>query len=395
MHVRHPVWLIAVTRPGSAAFALLFALESIARATLATTIPLQAYALLESGRAVSVAFMAVGAAGLAGSFAIPILIRRMERRWVYSLGALCLIGAAILLSLGGRSSLLGGMVVRVFGVACLNITLSLYIMDYIQRGDLVRSEPLRLTMAAGAWTLCPSHGVYLYARYGPLAADGLSAAAAVVLLATFWSLRLGDNPAIAAARRPPPDPFASIGRFLAQPRLRLAWLIAFGRSAWWGQFFTFAPLYMVSAGQGEMAAAGLVSLGNAMLFLNIAIGRVAARFGVRLVIVAAFAMAGVSSLAAALALDRPWLAATFLLAGAFACSALDAVGNIPFLRSVRAHERAQMTTVFRTYLDMSDLLPPALFSILLSFFGLASVFVAAGLWMLAIGVTARLLPRRL
>lgn len=395
MHVRHPVWLIAVTRPGSAAFALLFALESIARATLATTIPLQAYALLESGRAVSVAFMAVGAAGLAGSFAIPILIRRMERRWVYSLGALCLIGAAILLSLGGRSSLLGGMVVRVFGVACLNITLSLYIMDYIQRGDLVRSEPLRLTMAAGAWTLCPSLGVYLYAGYGPLAADGLSAAAAVVLLATFWSLRLGDNPAIAAARRPPPDPLASIGRFLAQPRLRLAWLIAFGRSAWWGQFFTFAPLYMVSAGQGEMAAAGLVSLGNAMLFLNIAIGRVAARFGVRLVIVAAFAMAGVSSLAAALALDRPWLAATFLLAGAFACSALDAVGNIPFLRSVRAHERAQMTTVFRTYLDMSDLLPPALFSILLSFFGLASVFVAASLWMLAIGVTARLLPRRL
>ena len=151
---------------------------------------------------------------------------------------------------------------------------------------------------------------------------------------------------------------------------------------------------MVSAGQGEMAAAGLVSLGNAMLFLNIAIGRFAARFGVRLVIVAAFAMAGVSSLAAALAVARPWLAAAFLLGGAFACSALDAVGNIPFLRSVRAHERAQMTTVFRTYLDMSDLLPPALFALLLSFFGLASVFVAAGLWMLAIGVTARLLPRR-
>jgi hypothetical protein len=138
MHVRHPVWLSAVMRPGSAAFALLFALESIARATLATTIPLQAYALLESGRAVSVAFMAVGAAGLAGSFAIPLLIRQIRRRWVYSLGALCLIGAAILLSLGGRSTLLGGMVVRVFGVACLNITLSLYIMDYIQRADLVR-----------------------------------------------------------------------------------------------------------------------------------------------------------------------------------------------------------------------------------------------------------------
>jgi MFS family permease len=393
MHVRHPVWLQALTRPGSAAFALLFALESIARAVIATVIPLQAYALLESSRAVSVAFMAVGAAGLAGSFLIPVLIRRLQRRWVYTLGGVCLVVAALLLSLGGRWSLLGGMVLRVFGVACLNITLSLYIMDWIQRGELVRSEPLRLTMAAGAWTLGPALGVWLHGRYGALAADGLSAAAALALLATFWVLRLSDNPAIAPGRRTPRSPLASIGRFLAQPRLRLAWLIAFGRSAWWGQFFTFAPLYIVISGYGELAAAALISLGNAMLFLNLAVGRFAVRFGVRLVIVAAFLLTGACSLAAALATPWPLLTAALLLAGAFGCSALDAVGNIPFLRSVRAHERPQMTTVFRTYLDMSDLLPPMLFALLLSFFGLASVFLTAGLWMLAIGLTARLLPR--
>jgi MFS family permease len=147
------------------------------------------------------------------------------------------------------------------------------------------------------------------------------------------------------------------------------------------------------AGYGEIAAAVVISLGNAMLFLNLAIGRFAARFGVRLVIVAAFVMTGAGSLTAAPAVDRPLAAVTSLLAGAFGCSALDAAGNIPFLRSVRAHERAPMTMVFRTYLDMSDLLPPALFALLLSFFGLASVFSAAGLWMIAIGLTARLLPR--
>jgi hypothetical protein len=54
-----------------------------------------------------------------------------------------------------------------------------------------------------------------------------------------------------------------------------------------------------------------------------------------------------------------------------------------------------MTTVFRTYIDLSELLPSALFAVLLSFFGLASVFATTGVLMLAIGLTARLLPRRL
>ncbi len=91
-----------------------------------------------------------------------------------------------------------------------------------------------------------------------------------------------------------------------------------------------------------------------------------------------------TSLAAALA--TPWPLARGGLAARrrLRLSALDAVGNIPFLRAVRARERAQMTTVFRTYLDISELLPPALFALLLSFFGLASVFLATGLWMLAI-----------
>jgi MFS family permease len=149
----------------------------------------------------------------------------------------------------------------------------------------------------------------------------------------------------------------------------------------------------VISGYGELAAAALISLGNAMLFLNLAVGRFAARFGVRLVIVAGFLLTGVCSIGAALATPWPLAAAALLLAGAVGCSALDAVGNIPFLRSVRAHERPQMTTVFRTYLDLSDLLPPMLFALLLSFFGLASVFLTAGLWMLAIGLAARLLPR--
>jgi MFS family permease len=398
MHVRHPIWLGGVARPGAATFALLFTLESVARATIATVIPLQVYAALQSSRAVSLMFTAVGMAGLVGSLFIPLLIRLVPRRWVYTLGASALIAAAGLFAQDGPTGLLAGLIVRVFGVACLNVTLNLYIMDTIPRGDLVRSEPLRLAVSGGAWTLCPSLGVFLYGRFGAIAADGLSAAAAALLLATFWVIRLSDNPAIAPARLPPPpNPLRNIGRFVAQPRLRLGWLIAFGRSSWWSQFFTFAPLYMVISGHSELAGALLISLGNATLFLNVLVGRLAERIGVRRVIVGAFLLTGATMLLAALIAPIGWsyVVAGLLLLASLWVSALDAVGNIPFLRAVRARERPQMTTVFRTYIDLSDLLPSAVFALLLTFFGLESVFATAGLWMLAIGLTARVLPRSL
>jgi predicted MFS family arabinose efflux permease len=399
IHVRHPMWLEAVARPGIGAFALLFAIESFARATLVTVIPLQAYAALQSSRGVSLMFTCVGIAGLAGSLFIPFLIRLIPRRWVYTLGALGLVAAAGLFALDSPGGLLAGLTVRVLAVACLNVTLNLYIMDTIRRGDLVRSEPFRLAVSGAAWTLCPSLGVYLYGAFGTIAADALSAAAAVLLLVAFWTIRLSDNPAIAAARPapPPPSPMRSIARFMAQPRLRLGWLIAFGRSSWWAQFFTFTPLYLVISGQSDLMGAVVVSLGNAMLFLTVLIGRFAERVGVRQVIIGAYFLSGASMIGAAALALVGWplaVAGLLLLAGVWV-SGLDAVGNIPFLRAVRARERAEMATVFRTYIDLSELLPSAVFALLLSFFGLESVFAATGIVMLGIGLVARYLPRAL
>ena len=82
VHVRHPMGLEGVAHPRIGAFALLFAIESFARAILVTVIPLQAFAALESSRAVSLMFTCVGIAGLVGSLFIPFLIRLIPRRWV-------------------------------------------------------------------------------------------------------------------------------------------------------------------------------------------------------------------------------------------------------------------------------------------------------------------------
>jgi hypothetical protein len=74
--------------------------------------------------------------------------------------------------------------------------------------------------------------------------------------------------------------------------------------------------------------------------------------------------------------------------------ALDAVGSTPYLRAVHAYERPQMTSVYRTNLDLSELLPPLVYAIILSFTGLGGVFVTVGLFAAVCGFLSwRHLPR--
>jgi len=148
------------------------------------------------------------------------------------------------------------------------------------------------------------------------------------------------------------------------------------------------------AGAGGLAGALLVSAGNAVLIVAPLFGRLAQRFGLRRPIIGAFVIAGACTALATLVYDLPpAFAACLLAAAAFGAVVLDALGNIPFMRSVHPYERPQMTTVFRTYIDLSELLPGAIFAALLSFFDLRAVFVAMGIWMLAVALIARKLPR--
>jgi hypothetical protein len=386
---------VAVKRsaPGANSFALMFALESITRALLATVIPLQAYAILGEARDVSVLLLAVALTGLVGSFTIPLLIRRIGRRWVYPLGGACLLLCAVTLATHTLWGQVAAMLARVFGTACLNITLNLYIMDYIHKRDLVRSEPRKFLFSGAAWTIGPSLGIVLQSQLGIAFACALSGLGALLVLANFWRLRLQDNPAVALATRPPPNPFASIGRFLAQPRLRLAWAIAFGRTCWWGVFMVYGPLFMVRAGLGPLSGALMVSGASAMLFLAPIWGRLGMRLGLRTMIAGAFCFAGATTLAAGVLGALPLGAAVFLMLGALGGTCLDSIGNIPFLRAARAHERPQMTTVFRTYMDLADLATSGALSVLLSFYDVPSVFIASGIGAFALAVLARYLPR--
>ena len=395
MSIDQPIWLRRAANPGAMVFAILFTLESFSRAILSTVIPLSALELAGGARNVAILYTVVGVVGICGSFSIPFLIRRFRRRWVYTGGAVAMMGMAALLIVHTLPTQVAAMILRSLGASALNISMSLYIMDYIRKRDLTTVEPFRLMMSATAWTVGPYLGVWLNEHLGRGTAEAVSMSSLSLLLTYFWYLRIRDNPAVAAATRPPPSPFGAIRRFVSQPRLRLAWIIPFARSTWWAMFFVYPPIYAINSGLGETNGALLVSAGNALLIFSPIFGRLAKKVGLRRPIVFSLLGTGICTLSAVLLFDYPWLVASVLLLAAVGTVILDSLGNIPFMRSVRPWERPQMTTVFRTYIDLSDLIPAMIFSALLSWFDLHAVFFVSGTWLVIVAFIALKLPKRM
>lgn len=394
-HVKTP--FVLSVEPGHApwAFATLFFLESVARGSLATVMPLHAYAVFGDKGSVSLAYTLVAALALISSFAIPLMIRQFSRRWSYTFGVVCLIVSGVLLATDSFSGQFGAMFLRTFGAATLNITLSLYIMDHIHKTQLVRSEPLRYGVSTLAWMVAPLAGVYFYQRFGVWAASILPTIGACILIAVFWYLRINEKGGLRPAISPAHNPLVSIRRFASQPRLRLAWLIAFARSAFWVTFFIYVPILMLEGGLSAYAGGIAVAAGNAMLLNNLLATGWAQRHSVRTMITIALAGGSILVFACGLAgVSQPFVAGVMMTCAAFFVSMLDGLGPVAFLRAVRPHERAQMTTVYRTYLDASELLPPFVYFFAFMALGFSGAFYALALLLLATAwITWTYLPK--
>lgn len=395
MDIRFPMWLRVVDRPGARVFAVLSSVEAFSRALIAGIIPLEAHALLHDAQSISLVYTAVGILAFSASFLVPLILRRLRRKWVFSAGVVCMIAAPGLLALSDATAFIGALQVRALAVVCVNISLNLYILDYIRRREFVTTEPLRLAFLGIAWFIGPALGIQLNKHFGLMAVCLPAAGCAFLALGYFWLLRLQENIAVAPATRKPPMPWQNIRRYLAQPRLRLGWIIPFGRSCFWATFFVYPALYILEHGGDETLVAVMIASGQAMLFLSPLVGRLGARVGIRRVIILAALLTASASLAAGLLQPSPvWLAALFVLAAAGA-SALDALGNIPFLRAVHHYERSEMTSVFRTYIEASQLLPAAVYSVVLLVAPLPAVFVVLSGIVLLSAWYARYLPKSL
>jgi MFS family permease len=394
-NIHLPVWLGAPGLPRPATFVALFTLAVLPRTLLITVLPLEALAFLGNAQRVSVLYLAVSLVGLCGSLSIPWLVHRLRRRWVFSLGALSMASAALLFTFQAFPAFVAGMVLHVFAVASLEISLNLYLMDHVPRRELNRFEPLRVFFAGSAFTLGPWLGVFLRSHLDHGAPFAVTALAVLVLFGYFWFLRLTESPVVSPMARPPPKPLVYLPRFFGQPRLRLAWVLAVGRSAWWSMFFIYAPIYAVDAGLGEVAGGAIVSLGSGCVFLAPLWGRLGRAFGMSRLLVGGYLAGGLVTMAVAVVAGQPWLGAGALLLAAFATGSIDGAGNLPFLRAVHPLERPEMTTVFATYRDAAQLAPPGVFSVLLKLFELPAVFVAGGAALVVLSHYARFIPRRL
>ena len=386
--------VLAPRAPGFRDFAILGGLESTVRGMLIAVWPLEMYHHLGSKQAVSWAYFLVGLASLGWGLAVPAMSRLLPRRWLYTLGA-GLYGLAVVLAVpGGPWVTPLALLAMGCGVATNQICVNAYLMDYISREELGRSETLRLFYSALPWAIGPAVSVGLWKAWQP-APFVIGGIAALVMLTQFWRLRMGNGKAIARARAPAPMPLAYLGRFLAQPRLIAGWMFAVMRSAGWWVFIVYLPIFCLEAGLGDRIASLAFAGSSLMLLLAPLMLRWQRRVTLRRAIRIAFAGAGLCFAGAALGAWWPMAAVIGILCAALFLVSLDAFGSLPFLMAVKPAERTEMSAIFTSFRDVSGILTPGVAFVILTLTGsIPLVFAASAAGMMAMALLAgRLHPR--
>lgn len=388
-----PEFLRHAPVPGVRGFAVLAGLEASLRGLLVSVWPLVIYEALGDAGAVSLLYFLAGLIALGYGLMVPWISRFIARRWVYSLGIGLYLAGPGLAIIGGPLATPAAMLLTGLGTVTIFITTNAYIMDYIARHELGRSETLRLFYSAVSWAIGPVAGVAMWKLWAPLPFL-LAMVAAAGLGAVFWFLRLGNGRLITRARAPAPNPLAYLGRFFRQPMLIAGWLFAVLRSSGWWVYVVYLPIFCVEAGLGDQIASLAFSVSNALLLAAPVMLRWMQRRGLRRAMRQAFAAAAAAFLLAGLGAVWPVMAIAGLFLGAVFLVMLDSFGGLPFLMAVRPSERTEMSAVYSSYRDVSGILTPGVAWLVLLVAPLPAVFVAcAGGLTVAWAIAGRLHPR--
>jgi MFS family permease len=381
--------------PAPWTFICLFAFDALSRSLLLTLVPLKAYTLLQDAKLVSLVYFSTAITGLLTILTIPQLADKTERRTVLFIGTLLHVTSIFLLGLNYVPSLICGLVLQGVATASLDFALNLYLLDNIPRRSLQSFEAKRLVFAGGCFAVGPWIGVSLGQHVAEKAGFWMSGLSVLSLVLVFVLTGIINTERTELASTPLPNPLNAVRRFVTQPRLRLAWLLAFGRNGWWLIYFIYAPIYAKQAGYGPEVGGFIVTLGMLPLLLARVWARLARRYTMRKLLMLAYGSTALLSLIAALCavFDQAGACLIMLVIAAFVATVIDGGGNVPFLRAVKPLERPAMTSVFMTFRHVGPIIMPGIMTIALWFLPLPFVFIISGLLTLCMAVLARYLPR--
>lgn len=374
-------------------FALLAGLEAAVRGSLISVMPLVVRDAMGSTQEASKIYFLAGLVSLFWGLMVPWANRLIPRRWMFTAGcALYFVGMSLALvgtPEAAALSLVCNAMATVTNFVCFNA----YVMDYVEREHLGRSQSLQMFYAAAPWAIGPMLGVWLHDQWRPLPflmAGGFAAA----LIVAFWILRLGNGKQIVKAAGPAVNPLAYLGRFFAQPRLIAGWIFASIRSTGWWVYVVYLPYFCIEQGLGNKVGGVALSISNAMLFAAPLLLAFARRSSVRVSVRWAFGLCGALFLLAALVAPLPWLTVFAMMAASVLLVTLDVVGGLPFLMSVKPSERTEMSAVYSSFRDVSSIITPGMAWAVLYVAPTAAIFATtAGLMGVAWAIAGRLHPR--
>ena len=395
MFDRRPAALLVVSGRAGESFARLNALEGIARSLLMGVIPLLALEVLGSKEMVTRAYLLASILTLTITLNFAALERLLQRRWVVTLGVACTMIAMTILLLGDGPIMALGIGLQQAAASLFSVCLSLYIMDYIGKRELIYTETRRMLYAGIVWMVGPTLGLWLWENAASWAPFALTVFASVGMLSYFWYLRLGHGKGIQKARSHPANVFKIIPRYFKQRPLRIAYWITMSRSMFWVTLFIYGPIYVIEARLPTWVAGGLLSLASGLLLISPLIRRFAGRVGTRLTIIYALVLIGSSMLMLYFIGEPKLIGLVFWVSAALGGVTLDVLGNIPFMRMVKPRERIEMTMIFSTWREGSQLLTPLMASLVLLFAPFEIFYVLLALFLFGAAIKASYLPRRL
>ncbi len=367
-------------------FAIVGGFEAIVRGTTLSVFPLVLYRLSQDAVAVSQVYLAVGVCSLLTVLAMPLLARRVARRWLHSLAVGLHLLAAVLGMAGGRLVMVA-LLCSSLGTAIAYVCYNHNLLDHVHKDDLSRLETLRMVVAGPGWAAGPLLGVWLLGLW-PGAPFALSGLAACGMLAALWLTGMGSVRVPTARAALSVNPLHYLGRFLGRPALVAGWFLLVVRSFGWSIYMVYVSIYAIQAGLDDSVGGITASLASCGLFATPLMLRWIRRRSLRRAVRTGFLVSGLCFLGASLSASLPWPTIGLLLCGAAFLLLLDLCGGLPFLLSVRPSERSAMSAVNGTVRDVSNLVTPAVVWLVLLVGPLPAVFAAGGAGLLAAWVVA-------